>query len=53
MLCLELHLAALTDSNDRNVFDPLDNAKIARGHAYSLPQFGLLVWDGQECPFHN
>ncbi|MGA8312366.1 MAG: hypothetical protein WB755_20215, partial [Terriglobales bacterium] len=39
MLRLELDFAELTDSDHRNVLDPLYDAKIALGHEYSLPQF--------------
>ena len=38
MLSVELHLAALTDSDHRNVLDSLYDPQIALGHAYSLPQ---------------
>jgi hypothetical protein len=41
---LKLHLATLTDSNHRNVFDPFDNAKIALGHE---PVFHNLVGVGR------
>jgi hypothetical protein len=44
MLCLELHLAALADSDHRNILDAFYDAKIALGHDYSLPQFG---WCGR------
>ena len=40
MLSLELHLAALTDSDRRNILNAFHDAKIALRHAYSLPQFG-------------
>ena len=39
MLRLELYLAALADSDYRNILDALHDAKIALGHEYSLPQF--------------
>jgi hypothetical protein len=39
MLCLELHFAALTDTDHRNILDSLHDAKIALGHGYSLPHF--------------
>ena len=45
MLCLELHLAALADSDHGNILDAFHDAKIALGHAYSLPQFG---WRGAD-----
>src|SRR5712664_1217425 len=45
MLRLELYLAGLTDSDDRNVLDPLDDPKIALGHEYSLPQFACAKRD--------
>jgi hypothetical protein len=47
MLSLELHLAALADSDHRNILDAFHDAKIALRHSYSLPQFGWLVWDGR------
>jgi len=37
MFCLELHFAALTDTDHRNILDSLHDAKIALGHGYSLP----------------
>ena len=45
MLCLELHLATLADSDHRNILDAFHDAKIAFGHAYSLTQFG---WCGAD-----
>jgi hypothetical protein len=39
MLCLELHLATLADSDHRNILDSFYDAKIALGHDHSLPQF--------------
>ncbi len=45
MLRLELDLARLTDSDDRNILDSLYDPKIALGHGYSFPQFG---WCGAD-----
>jgi hypothetical protein len=39
MFGLKLELAALADSDDRNVLDSLDDPKIALGHEDSFPQF--------------
>jgi hypothetical protein len=39
MLGLKLHLAALADSDDRNILDSFHDAEIALGHEHSLPQF--------------
>jgi hypothetical protein len=39
VLRLKLDFAGLTDSDDRNVLDALDDPQIALGHEYSLPQF--------------
>ena len=39
MLRLKLHLAALADSDHRNILDAFHDAKIAFSHRYSLPQF--------------
>lgn len=39
MLRQELHVAGLTDSDDRDIFDALYDPKAALGHEYSLPQF--------------
>jgi hypothetical protein len=37
VLSLKLDFAGLTDSDDRNVLDALDDPQIALGHDYSLP----------------
>jgi hypothetical protein len=39
MLGVELHIAGLTDSNDRDVLDSLDDPKTPLGHEHSFPQF--------------
>lgn len=41
---VELDLARLTDSDDRNILDSLYDPKIALGHEYSLPQFARRLW---------
>ena len=51
MLCLELHLATLADSDHRNILDAFHDAKIAFGHALQSHTV-WLVWGGQECPPH-
>jgi hypothetical protein len=43
MLGLELHLAALADSDHRNILDSFYDPKIALGHEYSLPQFAKMT----------
>lgn len=50
MLRLELCVARLADSDDRNVLDPLDNPKTALEHEYSLPQFAKLTTHANRKP---
>jgi hypothetical protein len=47
VLRLKLHLAALADSDHRNILDAFHDAKIAFSHRYSLPQFPNVTAFGE------